>query len=117
MMLGARRDQIGGLLTRRFAQQAEVVKALAHPFRLAVVECLRDGEQCVCEIARCVGAHLSNLSRHLAMMTYAGLLIRRKDGMKVFYRVRCKRVFAALDCVDRIVREQTAERSALLDRR
>ena len=104
-------------LAGRYARQTEIVKALAHPFRLAVVECLKDGERCVCEIAECVGAHQSNLSRHMAMMTHAGVLARRKDGMKVFYRVRCKRVFAALDCVDRIVGEQTAERSALLDRR
>ena len=117
MILSARRDEIGRLLTGRYAQQAEVVKAFAHPFRLAVVECLRGGERCVCKIAECVGAHQSNLSRHLAMMTHAGLLVRRKDGMKVFYRVRSKRVFSALDCVDRIVRQQTAERSALLERR
>ena len=117
MMLGARRDEIGRLLTGRYAQQAEVVKALAHPFRLAVAECLKGGERCVCEIAECVGAQQSNLSRHMAMMTHAGVLVRRKDGMKVFYRVRSKRVFAALDCVDRILRQQAAERRALLERR
>lgn len=113
----ARKDEIGRLLAGRYAQQAEVVKALAHPFRLAVAECLRDGEQCVCEIARCIGAHQSNLSRHLAMMTHAGLLIRQKDGMKVFYRVRSRHIFAALDCVDRILRQQIAEREMLLERR
>jgi uncharacterized membrane protein YraQ (UPF0718 family) len=56
---------------QRFALQAEVIQGLAHPIRLAIVELLRRGEVCVCDIAAAVGAERSNVSRHLAVRVVA----------------------------------------------
>jgi len=94
-------------------KQAEIVKALAHPVRLAVVEFLRDGERCVCEIAEHVGSEQSNLSKHLAVMTNAGLLTQRKEGLKVYYGARCPCVNKFIACVTDGVREQAAETEKL----
>ena len=49
-----------------FERQAEIAKAVAHPLRMAVIDFLKDGEKCVCEIAEHLGSERSNVSRHLA---------------------------------------------------
>ena len=94
--------------------KAEIFNALAHPLRMAMVEYLSDGERCVCEIAEHVGAERSNISRHLALMVRAGVLSNRKDGLNVYYSLRCKCVTKFLTCVDGMVREQVRDAGALL---
>jgi len=61
----------------RFLQSAEVVQALAHPIRIAIADLLKDGEQCVCDIADSIGAERSNVSRDLSVMLKAGVLRTR----------------------------------------
>ena len=94
-------------------KQAEIVKALAHPVRLAVVEFLLEGERCVCEIAEHVGTEQSNLSKHLAVMTGAGLLGQRKEGLKVYYSARCPCVNKFTACVTDVVKARAAETQKL----
>ena len=71
-----------------FEKQAEVAKAIAHPLRVAIIHFLKDGEQCVCDIAEHVGSERSNISRHLSVMVKAGVLEYRKEGLKVTYRLK-----------------------------
>ena len=85
-------------------QQAErrvaLIKALAHPSRLAIAEALQDGERCVCDLRAMVGGDLSTVSKHLAVMREAGLLDLEKRGLKVFYRLRCDCLLEFLACLD-----------------
>jgi DNA-binding transcriptional ArsR family regulator len=96
--------------------KAEVLKALAHPIRLAVADFLADGEQCVCDIADHVGAERSNVSRHLSVMVNAGVLESRKDGLRVLYSLRTPCVLNFLSCATDVVREQLEQRRDLLAR-
>ncbi|HET6430098.1 MAG TPA: metalloregulator ArsR/SmtB family transcription factor [Phycisphaerae bacterium] len=99
---------------RLYELKAEVIQAAAHPIRLAVLDYLRDGEQCVCDIAAHVEAERSNVSRHLAVMTKAGLLESRKDGLKVMYSIRCGCILNFLACVTDVLREQLEDQNAML---
>ena len=94
--------------------KAELVKAAAHPIRIAVIDCLRDGERCVCEITRHVGAGRPNVSRHLALMTRVGLLDSRKEGLRVIYRLKAPCVVSVLPCVTEVIREQLKENAKAL---
>lgn len=96
--------------------KAEVLKALAHPIRLAVADFLKDGEQCVCDIAEHVGAERSNVSRHLSVMVNAGVLESRKDGLRVLYSLRTPCVLNFLSCATDVVRDRLEQRRALLAR-
>lgn len=99
---------------RLYEMQAEVLKAVAHPIRLAVADALRDGEMCVCDIAEAVGAERSNVSRHLSVMVGAGILESRKDGVRALYRLRTPCVLNFFSCVGRVLRERVqAEAEAL----
>ncbi len=87
-----------------YRMKAEVVKAVAHPIRLAILDCLRDGEVCVCDIAERVGSERSNVSRHLAVMAKAGVLTSRKDGLQVFYALRTPCILHFFGCVENVLR-------------
>ena len=82
--------------------------------RLAILEYLKEGERCVCEIVEHLGAGQPNISHHLALMVNAGVLANRKDGLKVFYSVRTPCLWNFLSCVDGILRERVESASALL---
>jgi len=97
-----------------FEKQAEIAKAVAHPLRIAVVNFLKDGEQCVCDIAEHVGAERSNVSRHLSVMVNAGVLEYRKEGLKVIYRLKCVCILDFFSCVTAVLKQQAEENKKLL---
>jgi ArsR family transcriptional regulator len=99
---------------RLYALQAEIVRALAHPLRMAVVDFLADGEQCVCDIANHLGARRPNVSRHLALMLKAGVLGSRRDGLRVVYSLRTPCIVNCLTCAADVLREHIQADSALL---
>jgi ArsR family transcriptional regulator len=65
----------------------EVYKALAHPARLRILAMLRGGELCVCQITAVLGLATSTVSAHLSELRRAGLVVERKDGRWVAYRL------------------------------
>ena len=97
-----------------FEKQAEIAKAIAHPLRIAVVNFLKDGEQCVCDIAQYVGSERSNVSRHLSVMVNAGLLEYRKEGLKVIYKLKTPCILDFFSCVSRVLRQQVKDSKRLL---
>lgn len=97
-----------------FEKQANIAKAIAHPVRVAVVDFLRTGEQCVCDIAVKVGTERTNLSKHLSVMVSAGVLESRKDGLKVMYKIKTPCMVRFLDCLREVLKEQAKESQELL---
>ena len=94
--------------------RAEILKALAQPTRLKIIDFLRDGERCVCEIFPAIGEEQSNTSRHLNMMLAAGVLSRRKDGLKIYYAIKHREILEIIDIVTGIMRLEIAGRQQLL---
>lgn len=66
----------------------QLLKALADPIRLRIIETLGDGERCVCDLTGDLGLAQSRLSFHIKVMKQAGLLEDRQDGRWVYYRLR-----------------------------
>jgi DNA-binding transcriptional ArsR family regulator len=97
-----------------FEKQAEIAQAIGHPLRLAIIDFLKDGEQCVCDIAKHIGAERSNVSRHLSVMVAAGVLEHRKQGLKVIYWLKCPCILEFFSCIDRVLRQQAKENQKLL---
>lgn len=100
--------------TQVYEQQAAIAKAIAHPVRVSVLHFLKDGEQCVCDIAQTVGTERTNLSKHLALMTAAGILDSRRDGLKVMYRLKAPCVLKFLDALTECLIEQAAAQQKIL---
>jgi DNA-binding transcriptional ArsR family regulator len=94
--------------------QAEILKAIAQETRLSILERLRGGERCVCEIFPAIRQEQSNVSRHLNMMQKAGILTRRKEGLKIFYAVKHAEVLAIVDLAAAILKREAGDRHDLL---
>ena len=97
-----------------FEKQAQVAKAIAHPLRIAIIDFLKDGEQCVCDIAEQVASERSNVSRHLSVMVKAGLLDWRKEGLKVIYKLKCDCIIDFFSCVIEVIKQQNKDNEILL---
>ena len=78
---------------------AEVLKAVAHPVRLQIVELLAAKEMCVGDIAKALGEKQSITSQQLNMMKDKGVLTCRRDGSKVYYQVKNTNIINLLDCI------------------
>ncbi len=94
--------------------KAEILKALAQPTRLKILELLRNGERCICEIVPAINGEQSNISRHISLMQKSHLVTTRKDGVKVMVKVRDPKIFDILDRVNSILRSQMNEQSRLI---
>ena len=79
-----------------YKQRAEVLKAIAHPIRLAIIDLLAGGEKTVGLIVRRVGSTQSNVSKHLSLLKHCGIIDDRKIGLNRFYylKIPCAKQFS-----------------------
>ncbi len=97
-----------------FQKQAQVAQAIGHPLRLEIIDFLKDGEQCVCDIAEQIGAERSNVSRHLSVMVAAGVLEHRKDGLKVIYKLKCPCILEFFKCMSNVLKQRVTDDREIL---
>ncbi len=76
---------------------APLFKALAHPKRLAILEALREGERCVCEIEAALSLRQAYVSQQLTVLREAGLVCYRKEGWNALYRIARPEVYTLLE--------------------
>ena len=79
-----------------------MVKAMAHPTRLLILEALMARERCVTDLTDLAGCDVTTLSKHLALMRRVGLLHCEKRGLQVFYRIACPCFAEFFRCIDLI---------------
>ncbi len=95
--------------------RARIIKAMAHPTRLFIVDELsKRGERCVWELTQMVGADMSTVSRHLAVLKAAGLVMDDKRGMQVYYRAGVGCISQFLECVESLMKYHMEEQRELL---
>lgn len=99
----------------RYDARAEVLRALAHPTRLFLLDRLAEGERCVCELTDLVGADISTVSRHLARLRAAGIVGSEKRGNEVHYRLRMPCVLEFLGCCETVLQGRAAREAALAE--
>jgi DNA-binding transcriptional ArsR family regulator len=85
-----------------YKAKARIIKALAHPTRLFIVDELSRGERCVCELTDMIGVEMPTVSRHLSQLRSAGLLEDEKRGAQVFYRLRVACVLNFFKCIEAV---------------
>lgn len=99
----------------RYEARAQIVKALAHPARLLIVDELsKADERCVCELTDMIGTDMSTVSRHLTVLKNAGLIVDEKRGQMVFYRLRVKCILKFFECVESVLACRAREHRDLL---
>ena len=101
---------------KKYSALAEILKAMAHPSRLKMLDALREGERCVGDLQELVGSDLSTVSRHLSVMRSAGLLSSRREGNQIFYELRVPCVMKTFACIEAVLREDARSARKLLAR-
>jgi ArsR family transcriptional regulator len=99
---------------RVLEMKAEILKALAQPTRLKILELLRNGEKCICEIVPAINGEQSNISRHISLMQKSHLVTTRKDGVRVMVKVKGPEIFKILDQVGLLLKHRVREQNLLL---
>jgi len=102
----------------KYKNQARILKALAHPTRLFIVDELSRGERSVRELTDMIGVEMPTVSRHLSVLRNAGILADDKRGLQVFYRLRVPCVLNFFKCVEAVQRDdgKRAKRNAVPER-
>ncbi len=87
-------------------RQARIFKALMHPVRLQILDLLRDGELCVCQIEGQLGQRQAYVSQQLAVLRRVGLIADRREGLNIYYRIVEPHVLAMLDAARAIAGDE-----------
>ncbi|MBN1958575.1 MAG: winged helix-turn-helix transcriptional regulator [Desulfuromonadales bacterium] len=95
--------------------RARVLKAMAHPTRLFIIEELEKAERCVCDLTEQIGADVSTVSKHLSVLKQAGIVIDDKRGNQVFYRLRVPCILNFFGCVESVLESSARDQAALLN--
>jgi len=83
-------------------EEVEVFKALADPTRLKILECIENGEKCICEIIPYTGKSQPNVSQHLKVMKHANIIKERKDGIRIMVKVSDNKIYKIIDQVKKL---------------
>lgn len=91
----------------QFKARAEVMKAMAHPTRLLMIDELSRGERCVCDLQTLVGNDISTVSKHLAVLKKAGIVADERRGKQVFYRLKVPCILNFFHCIESVIEANT----------
>ena len=98
----------------RLEARAKIIKAMAHPTRLFIVDELSRQERCVCEMTEMIGADVSTVSKHLTVLRNAGIVQDEKRGTMVFYSLRVPCVLNFFSCVESVLETTAKEQMKLV---
>lgn len=95
---------INNQIKQKYVARARIIKAMAHPTRLFIVDELSKGERCVCDLRDMVGADISTVSKHLSVLKQAGIIEDEKRGLKVWYNLKVPCILNFFGCVEDVLK-------------
>ncbi len=102
-------------ISARFEVRARILKAMAHPTRLFIIDELSRNERCVCELTALIGADISTVSKHLSVLRNAGIIKDEKRGSKIFYFLKTPCVLNFFSCVESVLKSSAREQARLVE--
>jgi ArsR family transcriptional regulator len=102
------------LVKTQHEARAKIIKAMAHPSRLFIIEELNKKERCVNELTSMIGADASTVSKHLSVLKNAGLVADEKRGNSIFYSLRCPCIMEFMGCVEDVLSSNAKQHNEIL---
>jgi len=99
---------------KKYEARAAVLKAMAHPTRLFILDELLKNEMCVNDLSEMIDADTSTVSKHLSVLKGAGLVYTEKRSAKVFYRLRVPCIINSLSCIEKVLSLNAKEQLDLM---
>jgi DNA-binding transcriptional ArsR family regulator len=97
-----------------FQARARIMKALASPVRLMIVDELSRGERCVCELQPLFPMNKSTLSRHVAALKNVGIVSERREGVRCFLKLQTPCILNVFDCAMGVIRAEAKRQAKLV---
>jgi ArsR family transcriptional regulator, virulence genes transcriptional regulator len=97
-----------------YRRHAHICGVFAHPLRLEMLQLLHERGECtVGDLAEATGVRMANLSQHLAIMRSTNIVVARKEGVSVYYRISDSRIMQAFDLITDVMLGQMAREGEL----
>lgn len=90
----------------KYEARAEIIKAMAHPSRLIIIDQLAKKEKCVGDLTELIGCDTSTVSKHLNILKKAGLVLSDKRGLNVYYRLKTPCILNFFGCVEDVLKSE-----------
>ena len=97
-----------------FKMHAEICKTFAHPRRLEVINALREGEKTASELLKIIKISKANMSQHMSLLIEKGVVLSRREGLKVFYKLSDEKITRACDLMRQVLIKHLEGNSRLL---
>jgi ArsR family transcriptional regulator len=97
-----------------FLARAKILKAMAHPTRLFIIEELSRKERCVRELTEMIGDDVSTVSKHLSVLKNSGIVHDEKRGLQVFYRLKCSCVVDYFKCFEAVIKTNLKDQQRMM---
>lgn len=97
-----------------FQARARIMKALASPVRLMIVQELSRGERCICELQPLFPMNKSTLSRHVAALKNVGIVSERREGVRCFLKLQTPCILNVFDCAMGVIRAEAKRQAKLV---
>jgi DNA-binding transcriptional ArsR family regulator len=97
-----------------FEERARIIRAMAHPTRLFIVEKLSESQHCVRDLTKMIGADISTVSKHLSVLKNAGIISDDKRGLNVYYSLRVPCILNFFGCVESVLKSNAESHLELL---
>lgn len=94
--------------------RAKILKAMSHPVRLFIIEELKKGERCVCELQEMIGFDMSTISKHLAVLKNAGIVADRKAGTSSYYTLKVPCIINFFGCIEEVMESNLKQQSDII---
>lgn len=99
----------------KFEAKATIIKAMAHPTRLLIIDELSRQEHCVCELTEMIGADTSTVSKHLSILKNAGIVTDEKRNQMVFYNLSMPCILNFLSCVESEIQKRAKAQLRIME--
>ncbi len=86
----------------KYEEMTVIMKAMAHPTRLYILDLLKEKDHCVCELTELIKFDISTVSKHLSVLKNAGLVSSNKVNNQVFYSLKCPCVLDFYQCMTKV---------------
>lgn len=95
------KTNLTGKTLKQYEDRVVILKAMAHPTRLFILDQLKAGALCVCEINEMIDADVSTISKHLSVLKNAGLVSSVKQGLQVHYSLEMPCMLESFQCIEK----------------
>ena len=101
------------MLQKKFLVRSKIIKAVAHPSRLFIIEQLYESKCSVSKLTEMIGVSMPTVSRHLSILENAGIINSQKDGAMVYYYLEMRCIIDFFKCAEKVLELQAEKHKEL----